>query len=43
VFSTLCSALLALVTDASNSEIIASTAAYAAVQVVFVSGNLTTT
>lgn len=40
VFSTLFSAVVALVSDARNSEIMAATAAYAAVLVVFVSGNL---
>jgi len=40
-FSGLCSLALAILTNAKNSEIIATTAAYAAVQVVFVSGNVT--
>ena len=40
VFSTLFSAVVALVSDARNVEVMAATAAYAAVLVVFVSGNL---
>ena len=40
VFSTLFSAVVALVSDARNVEVMAGTAAYAAVLVVFVSGNL---
>ena len=40
VFSTLFSGVVALVSDARNVEIMAATAAYAAVLVVFVSGNL---
>ena len=40
VISTLFSAVVALVSDARNAEIMAATAAYAAVLVVFVSGNL---
>ncbi|MCJ1266553.1 hypothetical protein MMC22_006438 [Lobaria immixta] len=40
-FSALCSAALALLSNAKNFEIIAATAAYGAVQVVFVSGNAT--
>lgn len=42
VFSVLFSAVVALVSDARNSEVMAATAAYAAVLVVFVSGNLQT-
>ncbi|KAI0549246.1 hypothetical protein F4679DRAFT_277509 [Xylaria curta] len=38
-FSALCSLVLTALTDARNAEIIATTAAYAAVQVVFVSGD----
>ncbi|KAI1350286.1 hypothetical protein F5Y01DRAFT_315859 [Xylaria sp. FL0043] len=38
-FSALCSLALTILTDARNAEIIATTAAYAAVQVVFVSGD----
>ncbi|KAI0974384.1 hypothetical protein F4678DRAFT_373349 [Xylaria arbuscula] len=38
-FSALCSLALTVLTDARNAEIIATTAAYAAVQVVFVSGD----
>ena len=40
VFSTLFSGVVALVSDARNVEVMAATAAYAAVMVVFVSGNL---
>lgn len=40
VFSTLFSAVVAAVSDARNVEVMAATAAYAAVLVVFVSGNL---
>ena len=40
VFSTLFSAVVALVSDARNVEVMAGTAAYAAVLVVFVSGHL---
>ena len=40
VFSTLFSGVVALVSDARNVEVMAATAAYAAVLVVFVSGNL---
>lgn len=40
-FSALCSTALALLSNAKNFEIIAATAAYGAVQVVFVSGNAT--
>ncbi|KAI1462159.1 hypothetical protein F4805DRAFT_412270 [Annulohypoxylon moriforme] len=40
IFSTLCSLVLTLLTDARNIEIIAGTAAYAAVQVVFISGDI---
>ncbi|KAG7066448.1 hypothetical protein JMJ76_0000309 [Colletotrichum scovillei] len=39
-FSALCSLALSVLTDARNAEIIATTAAYAAVQVVFVSGDV---
>jgi len=41
VFTVLCSIFLAFLTSATNVEIIAATSTYAAVQVVFVSGNLT--
>jgi len=41
IFSVLCSLALATLTNARNVEILGTTAAYAAVQVVFVSGNLT--
>jgi len=40
LFTVICSASLAFLSKASNSEIIVATATYAAVQVVFVSGNL---
>ncbi len=40
VFSVLFSAVIALVSDARNAEVMAATAAYAAVLVVFVSGTL---
>ena len=40
IFSTLFSGVVALVSDARNVEVMAATAAYAAVLVVFVSGNL---
>ncbi|KAF8222358.1 hypothetical protein L208DRAFT_1413588 [Tricholoma matsutake] len=40
LFTVLCSTSLAFISHASNSEIIVATATYAAVQVVFVSGNI---
>lgn len=40
IFSVLFSAVIALVSDARNAEVMAATAAYAAVLVVFVSGTL---
>lgn len=42
IFSSLFSAVVALLSDATNAEVMAATAAYAAVLVVFVSGNLHT-